>query len=67
MLKVRALLKHQLTYLARSRGSSPTVGSSSMSNSGVCTSAAANETRLFWPPLWKIWQCNYESENLWKC
>ncbi|KAH9517476.1 hypothetical protein DERF_008149 [Dermatophagoides farinae] len=35
----------------RSTGSMPTVGSSNTNNGGLCTNAAANDTRRFWPPL----------------
>jgi hypothetical protein len=38
-------------YFCLSNGSTPTVGSSRMSSSGLCTMAAARETRLCWPPL----------------
>uniref|UniRef100_A0A1A9ZZ72 Uncharacterized protein n=1 Tax=Glossina pallidipes TaxID=7398 RepID=A0A1A9ZZ72_GLOPL len=33
------------------KGSTPTVGSSKINNSGLCTRATANDTRLCWPPL----------------
>ncbi|KAH9414447.1 hypothetical protein DERP_015256 [Dermatophagoides pteronyssinus] len=32
-------------------GSIPTVGSSNTNSGGLCTNAAANDTRRFWPPL----------------
>uniref|UniRef100_A0A1B0B3D0 Uncharacterized protein n=1 Tax=Glossina palpalis gambiensis TaxID=67801 RepID=A0A1B0B3D0_9MUSC len=37
--------------LCLSKGSTPTVGSSKINNSGSCKRATANDTRLCWPPL----------------
>lgn len=39
------------THFCLSIGSTPTVGSSRISSSGLCTMAAARETRLCCPPL----------------
>ena len=48
-------------YLSLRTGSTPTVGSSRMMRSGLCSNATENDTLLFWPML-KIgeWYTSFE-------
>src|SRR5438445_531773 len=51
----RVPIRQHSTYLRRSSGSTPTVGSSRIKSCGLCSKATAKEVRLCCPPLnWRI-------------